>query len=597
MKIRMMKIFNSSLAIKMSLTFAVLFIAIAVGVVQIARGVVYRQFDNQYQRDMKSAVSATRLEIAARREVIARQLRQLGARILDDTDFHLYAHVLEDFSERYLVDYAPTYMSAMGLQALEIADRHGKVLSSGHHRNAFGRKSGNLLRFLRENAGTPAIAWFNSPDSAFPCLTAVEAVGSGSQQIFLIGGVEVASSMLESLRGDTSDTVVLRFPDTTYFVAADNFSGEGMALLDALLQGDSLALKTADYAVGSLSLPVLHNDSLAAATLLLVHPKNELNQLLSDLTSKVFGILLLGMLVGIGFSFGNGWLVTRRLKRVARSADKLTLENLNVDFPAGPRDEIGILSDALRRMVSGLRKSLLELSTAEHKAALGELAQQVNHDIKNGFMPIRHVMRHWEEVAIQEPGELPRVFIERKGTVLDSLAYLEKLARDYSRMQPRVNPETLDVQELIEGLLRNYRGVPGLEVDIDQHFYDGEALVEIDRVQIRRAFENILRNAIEALPEGGRITVVTDVHEQEVWISWQDNGAGIPEEIREQLFSAHLTTKPAGSGIGLSNVKRIIEDAGGRLLIESEVGKGTEVQVILPQSLRRKDRLDISRER
>lgn len=112
-------------------------------------------------------------------------------------------------------------------------------------------------------------------------------------------------------------------------------------------------------------------------------------------------------------------------------------------------------------------------------------------------------------------------------------------------------------------------------------------------MQLRRAFENILRNAIEALPEGGRITVATDVHEQEVWISWQDNGTGIPEEIRDQLFSAHLTTKPAGTGIGLSNVKRIVEDAGGRLLIESEVGRGTDVQVILPQSLRRKDRTEI----
>ena len=593
MKNLLRRILSTSLAIKMSLAFAIPFIAIAFWVMNYARGVVHNQFDNQYQRDMKSAVIATRLEIAARREVIARQLRQLGTRILDDTDFRLHALVLENFSEPYLIDYAPTYMSAMGLQALEITDRRGIVLSSGHHRNDFGRRSGQLLHFLRDHPGLPVTAWFYSPDSAFPCLTALEAVGSGSQQIFLIGGVEVASSMLESLRGDTSDTVVLRFPDTTYYAAAGNFAGKRITALDTLLQGDSLAAQPVDYAIDSLRLPVFRDDSVAAATLWLVHPKNELNQLLTDLNSGIFGMLMVGLLVGISLLFGIGWMITRRLKRLAKSAEKLTLENLGVEFPAGPRDETGILSDALQRMVNGLRKSRLELRAAEQKAALGELARQVNHDIKNGFMPIRHVMRHWEEVAIQEPDELPRVFIERKGTVLDSLTYLEKLARDYSRLQAPLNPETLDVHELIEALLRNYRGVPGLNVEMDLHFYQGEALVEADRVQLRRAFENILRNAIEAIPETGRILVATDVHEQEVWISWQDNGSGIPEEIREQLFSAHLTTKPAGTGIGLSNVKRIIEDAGGRLLIESEVGKGTDVQVILPQSLRKKDRLKI----
>lgn len=593
MNLRRIKTFRSSLAIKMSLAFAALFILIAYGVVWIATDEIHRQFDKQYQRDMQSAVSATRLELAARREVIARQLRQLGARILDDNDFRLHALVLESFSEPYLIDYAPTYMSAMGLQALEITDRRGTVLSSGHHRNDFGRKSGPLLHFLQENPGLPVIAWFYSPDSAFPCLTALEAVGSGSQRIFLIGGVEVASPMLESLRGDTSDTVVLQFPDTVCYAAADNFAGERIALLDTLLRSDSLAQRAGDYAAGSLRLPVFRGDSVAAATLWLVHPKNELNRLLNDLAAEISAPLIGGLLLGIFLLFMQGWVITRRMKRLAKQAEKLTLENLEVEFPAGPKDETGILSDALRRMVSGLRKSRLELSAAEQRAALGELARQVNHDIKNGFMPIRHVMRHWEEVAIQEPAELPQIFIERKGTVLDSLAYLEKLARDYSRMQPRVNPETLDVQELIGALLRNYRNVPGLNVEIDQHFYDGEALVEVDRVQLRRAFENILRNAIEALPEGGRIDVATDVHEQEVWISWRDNGAGIPEEIRERLFSAHLTTKPGGTGIGLSNVKRIIEDAGGRLLIESEVGKGTEVQVILPQSLRRKDHPEI----
>jgi signal transduction histidine kinase len=105
--------------------------------------------------------------------------------------------------------------------------------------------------------------------------------------------------------------------------------------------------------------------------------------------------------------------------------------------------------------------------------------------------------------------------------------------------------------------------------------------VQADELQLRRAFENVLQNSLEALSGRGTISVLTEVSGQQVIITWRDTGDGIPGDRHRQLFKPNFTTKEGGTGLGLVNVKRIIEGCGGTLEIESEVGTGTTVRMVL----------------
>ena len=254
-----------------------------------------------------------------------------------------------------------------------------------------------------------------------------------------------------------------------------------------------------------------------------------------------------------------------------------------MDFDAGGFDEVGILSRKLQEMVKRLRQSLVELSAAEQKAAFADIARQVNHDIKNGFIPIRHVMQHWEEVSQEEPDELLKYFQERKTTVMESLEYLENLARGYSRLRPTIHLSDIHVNELIEALLKNYQFSSNGNIRYHTKLDKANPHVEADSIQLRRAFENILRKSIEAINGKGKISVKSETSDGQVIIIWQDNGSGISEDILQRLFTTPITTKSHGTGIGLANVKRIIESFNGRVAIESEVNQGTTVKITLPE--------------
>jgi signal transduction histidine kinase len=140
----------------------------------------------------------------------------------------------------------------------------------------------------------------------------------------------------------------------------------------------------------------------------------------------------------------------------------------------------------------------------------------------------------------------------------------------------------VNVNQIISDLLASYQDLSDDRIQFQAYFDPSEPVVQADAMQLRRAFENILRNAIEAISSQGRISVSTAVQDNHVTISWRDSGAGIPEEVARQMFKAHVTTKPGGSGLGLINVKRIIEDFGGTVAVSSAAGQGTTIRLTLP---------------
>jgi signal transduction histidine kinase len=217
---------------------------------------------------------------------------------------------------------------------------------------------------------------------------------------------------------------------------------------------------------------------------------------------------------------------------------------------------------------------------------VGDLARQVNHDIKNGLAPIRNVLRHFAQVARQEPATLPSVFEERKGTLDSSVEYLETLARNYARLSPASDRGPCDVNALVGEVLRNTSadGI-ALRTSLEERLPE----VDGDSLALRRILENLIGNAVESLHgrSGGSVTVSTEIagggaELRRVRISVADTGAGMTRQELDRAFDDFYTTKPGGTGLGLSIVRRLILDLNGSLRVETEPGTGTRFVVELP---------------
>jgi len=276
--------------------------------------------------------------------------------------------------------------------------------------------------------------------------------------------------------------------------------------------------------------------------------------------------------------------VSRPLRQLtARTAD-LDLDRLDVDFSSDRRDEVGRLSRVLADLTTRLRRGVGDLRAAEHRATLGEVARQVNHDIRNGITPLRNVLRHLGEVAAQKPADLAVVFGERRANLDSGLAYLEELATHYARLSPGREVQPCRLDELGPAVVAQTAVPAGATIRWEDTA--GLPAVLADPVSLRRILENLVRNAVEALPEvDGRIVVraATDPDDTGfVRLEVADNGDGIAAEDTERIFHDFYTTRPEGTGLGLSNVRRLVGDLGGRIRVESKVGRGTTFTVILP---------------
>jgi len=221
------------------------------------------------------------------------------------------------------------------------------------------------------------------------------------------------------------------------------------------------------------------------------------------------------------------------------------------------------------------------MTEMERRVVMGDLARQVNHDIKNGLAPLRNVFRHFTEVAHSEPAKLPKVFAERQGTVESSIGYLETLAANYARLSPQTNERPTDVNTVVREALRHAAGADNVELRTE--LPDRLPAVRVDPLALQRVLENLLGNAVDSL-EGkpGTVTVATERAGGVVRLSVGDTGRGMTKSDIDRAFDDFYTTKPGGTGLGLSIVRRLVLDAHGTLRVESEPGKGSKFIVELP---------------
>ncbi len=525
-----------------------------------------RRLSEESARRSEAAVAALRDDLSRESGAVAGRLAALVTALEGDNRLRLTLLQGDAGARRSLVDLAGEAMRAAGLDMLQIQDSTGRILSSGHFRNEFDRVDAALPGALEAAGTVPVLVRTRTADSTLVVLARVDSLRAAGQRLTVAGGAEVESRLRSQLARD---------PDLS---------------LQVVYPGAAPASATAGRVVTTLGLPFMDAAGGRAArdTARVVVTRSM--STLAALRRSVDRWFLVALAATVALALATaGWLsarISRPLSTLARQTAAVDFDRLDQDFATDRDDEIGALADTLGAMTERLRTGAARLREAERRVATGDLARQVNHDIKNGLVPIRNVLRHLAQVAQDEPGSLAGVFEERRGTLESSLAYLDTLARNYARLSPAMQRAPCDVNAVVQEVVRGAR--PG-QATLRAAPAAGLPPVPADPVVLRRILENLVGNALDSLEGadgGGAVTVGTELvaggGSALVRLTVADTGPGMSRAELDRAFDDFHSTKEGGTGLGLSIVRRLVLDLGGALRLETAPGAGTRAIVELP---------------
>jgi signal transduction histidine kinase len=303
-----------------------------------------------------------------------------------------------------------------------------------------------------------------------------------------------------------------------------------------------------------------------------------------ELRAQLFQVTAVVLLVSVLWTM----LVARRTTAPIVELREQVLQVAGGDLDARnsvrSRDELGELGRELNRMTDEIRDSREKLVRAERDAAWREMARQVAHDIKNPLTPIQVSAELCKRAHDERSPEFERIFERTIEITLRQVAHLREVAGDFHALTGvrksalmRVDSGVM-LAEVIE-LHRALAAERGIELDVQLD----RAPVTADPVALRRVLQNLVTNAFEAMPRGGRLAARSRVDGDTVRLELRDSGEGLSAEAQAKLFEPYFTTRSKGTGLGLAIAKRVIEDLGGEIsLANAQPGPGVVVRVSLP---------------
>lgn len=309
----------------------------------------------------------------------------------------------------------------------------------------------------------------------------------------------------------------------------------------------------------------------------------------NDMELKEFlmrlGLVYLFMLLfAIALAYFISKYITRSLQTISDKITKTGLTKRNEKiFIENPGEEIGKLISSYNGMIDALEESAAKLARSEREQAWREMAKQVAHEIKNPLTPMRLSVQSFERKFDPSDPKASEKVKEYSKTLIQQIDTMSSIASAFSNFaeMPAQQNETLNVVKTVK-----------LALDIFNENYihfiadEEEIIAKLDRTQLVRVVTNLVKNAIQAVPEvaSPRILVTVASEDDMVKISVADNGIGIADEVKEKVFEPKFTTKSSGMGLGLGMVKNIVETYKGSITFTSQRGKGTVFTVRFPKA-------------
>ena len=249
------------------------------------------------------------------------------------------------------------------------------------------------------------------------------------------------------------------------------------------------------------------------------------------------------------------------------------------------RSEVERLNAELTGTLTRLRAAQEELVESERMATVGRLSLKVAHEVRNPIAAIElnaELLGDLVQGRVSEDGTEATTLV---GAIREQVTALDALTEEYLAFArfPRPQFEEDSVNDMVRAVAEFFRPLAtrqGIEVKVATD--PSVPPMEIDRTLLRQAVVNLVKNAFEAVSQGGTVTLTTSRMGETVEISISDSGPGIPPEVGRRLFEQFFTTKPQGTGLGLSITRQIVEEHGGKIRWHSAPGAGATFTVAVP---------------
>jgi len=494
------------------------------------------------------------------------------------------------------------------LDFLELVDYRGTILSSAQWQAKFGYPEAAI-----PPAAAPAAAFLKReelPDGANLGLFAVRAARVGEQPLYVIGGERLDQGFLSTLdipagtrvllyqnldaKWDPKSLLDLNGPAA----GADQIAPLVAQVRDTLQESQRVIHWTSDSADAEVfhAIPLTGPGQSGAnqtganqqlmGVLLVGSSRRPLIELQRRIVSTAMLVGGAGIMVAVLASLWFAARVTRPVVSLAEAARRVAAGDLGAKVEVESSDELGELAASFNRMTEDLLQQKDRTLQAERVAAWRELARRLAHELKNPLFPLQVTVENLMRAKQKSPEMFEEVFQEGTTTLLAEINNLKTIIGRFSEFSkmPQPQRQPTQVNDVVRSVLRVFHAQLEEKNQIVVRTELAEALPEIsaDPDLLHRALQNLVLNAIDAMPQGGELAIRTATLSDRIEISVSDTGSGLTQEECGRLFTPYYTTKQHGTGLGLAIVQSVVSDHGGKISVESTKEKGTTFRIELP---------------
>jgi len=499
------------------------------------------------------------------------------------------------------VNLAASLAGEQQLDYLEILSQDGTIISSAQWPARFGVRLPWVDEVPDWNRQPAFLENQETPRGRELALISVRTLAAADRRFLVVAGQRIDSSFLRGLVFSEDTRLLLWQPSRSGGELDDAQGPVSMpAELKPMLEDSlrertdlkrSVRLDNSDISYMAPAIPRIGRDSKQPLAILVVASSR---RELSDLQSRIRNIGLLVAAGGILLSIlASGWSaarISRPIEELSSAAQDVAAGNWERKVHASSvnhKDEISQLIASFNQMTGELQHQRDRALQAERVAAWRELARRLAHELKNPMFPLQITIENLMKARQQNSPEFEEIFSESTSTLLAELSNLKKIVgrfSDFSKM-PVPQFEHVNLNHLLEEIATLFApqlAAAARPIKLERNL-TADATISGDPELLRRAFENLVLNAIDAMPGGGVLRISTSVSDENVAVEVFDSGSGMDAEEASRLFTPYYTTKQHGTGLGLAIVQSVISDHGARISVSSRPGEGTTIRIQFQQ--------------
>jgi len=544
------------------------------------------QFQREFARERNEVLQ--RVEVIADAEGTVRMAIDLSR---PQTDVSIYVNDAHGVSQAHHLD------------ILDFVASDGSIVSSAE----WSAHSGNKLTWVIQPENWAAVGGFlmkvdtqGGPELG---LMAVSTVRVGDKNLYVVGGERLGKELLSSVVLPAGIRALLYENIAGTFQPANLIDESGTVsqaerfapFMDKDLEQPAEQTFRISWtrAAGSVeefrALPLMGRQKNLLGVLLV-------GRSLRDVVTMERRIRLVGLaVVAIGVFFGillSAWAaarVTRPILAIAQGAKEVSEGNWGARVPPRGPLEFRRLASAFNEMTRHLTEQREKLIQNERVAAWREVAHRLGQELNTTLLSLETTAGNLDRAREQNPAEMGEVYREALPAIRAELEKLKSIVTrfgDFAKA-PQLHFQPVDLNEIVRDVVRSFEGqfsaVGRPPISSELHLEEGLPAIEGDSVLLHRGVENLILNAMDAMPSGGILMLRTTHQDGEVELEVSDTGKGLTPEESSRLFSSEETERKYGSELTLATVQSVVADHGGRISTESEEGVGTSFHIHLPR--------------